>query len=143
MPNAKTSLGAELHMGASGGSLTEVAELLSLSPPQRTRETIDATTLASTGAQEFIASGVYSPGEVSGQVHYIAGSAGDDAMIAAVTDGVIRDFMIVVKAATGTEDMEFSGYVTAYGVDELTIDGKQTASFTIKVSGAHTQAPSA
>ncbi|BEV02202.1 phage tail tube protein [Novosphingobium olei] len=141
--NAKTSLGAELHMGASSGALTEVAELLSLTPPQRSRETIDATTLSSTGAQEFLAAGIYDPGEVSGQVHYIAGSAGDDAFIMAVTDGVIRHFKIVVKAATGTEDMEFSGFVTAYGVDELTIDGKQTASFTIKVSGAYTQAASA
>jgi predicted secreted protein len=141
---AKISFGSELWMGPSGGTLVKIAELLSVTPPRISRDTIDATTHDSAGgAMEVIAAGVYDPGDISGSVNYIAGSAGDDAMIAAVTDGVLRDFKIVAKAASGTEDLMFSGFVTEYGVDDLPVDGKQTASFTAKVSGEITQGASA
>lgn len=141
---AKTSFGAEFWMGPSGGMLVKVAELLTVNPPKRSRQLEDATTHDSAeGAQEFIAQGIYDPGEITGQTHYIAGSAGDDAMIAAVTDGVIRDWKIVAKSASDTEDMEGSGFVTEYGPDELPVQGKQAASWTIKVSGPITQGPSA
>lgn len=141
---AKTSFGSELWMGPAGGTLVKVSELLSVTPPRRSRETIDATTHDSpAGAQEFIAAGIYDPGEVGFSVNYIAGSAGDDAMILAVTDGEIRDFKIVAKSAADTEDIEFSGFVTEYGPDDLPTSGKQTASGSIKVSGEITQAASA
>ena len=139
---AKKSFGAQLHMAADGVTpLVLVAELLTLQPPVLERATIDVTTHDSAGqAMEFITEGVYDPGEVSGQLHYVAGSAGDDAMIAALTGGGLYDFKVVLKAATGTEDMAFSGYVTNYGPDAMETTGKQTASFTIKVTGPITQA---
>lgn len=141
---AKTNFGAELWMGPAGGTLVKVAELVTVNPPKRTRGTIDATTHDSpAGAMEFLTEGIYDPGDVTGQVNYIAGSAGDDAFILAVTDGVIRDFKIVVKSAADTEDMEFSGFVTSYGPDEMPVNGKQVASFAVKVSGPITQAPTA
>ncbi|MDE8651882.1 phage tail tube protein [Novosphingobium album (ex Liu et al. 2023)] len=141
---AKTNFGKQLWMGPAAGVLVKVAELLTVTPPTITRETIDATSHDSTaGAQEFLVEGIYDPGEVPFQVHYIAGSTGDDAMITAVTDGVLRDFKIVVKSAAGTEDIEFSGYLTSYGPDEAPTTGKQTASGAIKVSGPLSQAASA
>lgn len=141
---AKIAFGSELWMGPSAGTLVKVAELLSVNPPRRSRETIDATTHDSpAGAMEFITAGVYDPGEITGSVNYIAGSAGDDAMIAAITDGEERDFKIVAKSASDTEDMTFSGFLTEYGVDDLPTDGKQTASFTAKVTGEITQAATA
>ncbi len=141
---AKKSFGAQLLMAADGVTpLVLVAELLTLQPPVLERATIDVTTHDSAGqAMEFITEGIYDPGEVSGQVHYIAGSAGDDAMITALTGGGLHDFEIVLKAASSTEDQTFSGYVTSYGPDQMEINGKQTASFTIKVTGAITQAAS-
>jgi hypothetical protein len=143
--SAKTNFGAAIWMAADGVTpLVKVAELINVTPPTRSREMIDATTHDSaSAAQEFIAEGIYDPGEVTGQINYIAGSAGDDAFITAVTGGGLHDFKIVAKASTGTEDITFSGYVTSYGVDDLPTNGKQTASFTIKVSGAISQAASA
>ena len=133
---AKTNFGAEFWMGPNGGTLIKLAELLSVDPPKRSRETMDVTTHDSpAGAQQFITAGVYDPGEISGAVNYIAGSSDDLAMIAAITDGVIRDFRIVVKSAAGTKNQTFSGFLTEYGPDALPVDGKQQASFGIKVSG--------
>lgn len=141
---AKTAFGAELWLGPAGGTLVKVAELLSVTPPTRSREMIDATTHDSTGgAQEFIAEGIYDPGEIAFQGNYIAGSSGDDAMVTAVTDGVLRDWKIVAKSAADTEDMEGSGFLNSYGVDDLPTNGKQTFSGAIKVSGPITQAATA
>jgi hypothetical protein len=86
---------------------------------------------------------VYDAGEISGQVHYIAGGTGDDAMMAALSGGTLMAARIQLKSATGTEDLTFDGYLTEYGPDEMEVDGKQTASFTFKISGAITQGPSA
>ena len=141
---AKRAFGNVLMAATDGGTLAAVAELKSFNPPVVSRGTIDVTTLDSTGgAREFIAEGVYDPGEVSGQVMYIAGSAGDDLLIAAVTSGELHDFKVVMKAGTGTEDLTFSGIVTEYGPDEQTVDGVQTASFKVKVTSAITQAATA
>lgn len=140
---AKINFGAELWMGPAGGTLVQIAELLSVTPPKRSREVIDATTHDSAGgAQEFIGSGIYDPGMINGQVHYIAGSAGDDAWVAAITDGELRDFKVVVKSSADTEDLTFSGFVTEYGPDDMPIEGKQAASFSVKVSGEIVQAAS-
>lgn len=140
---ARVAFGAELWMAADGEELVKIAELLSVTPPTMSRETIDATTHDSAaGAMEFIVEGVFDPGEVNFQINYIAGSTGDTTMIEAMTGGVLQDVKIVAKAATSTEDLEFRGFVTSYGPDDMPTNGKQTASGTIKVSGAIAQGPS-
>jgi hypothetical protein len=145
---AKTALGAIFCMVAAPTAIVtathKIAELLSVQPPQWERGTIDATTHDSPSqAREFIIEGVYDAGEISGQVHYIVGSAGDAAMLAAMTGGTLMNCKCVLKAATGTYDISFQGYVTAYAPDEMEVDGKQTASFTVKITGAVTQGVSA
>ena len=133
---AKTAFGTELWMGPAGGMLLMVAELRNVNPPKTTRELLDATTHDSTaGAKEMIAAGTYDPGEVSGSINYIADSTDDVAFIAAATGGARHDFKVVLKKATGTKDRLFSGFVTEYGADDMPVDGLQTASFSIKVSG--------
>lgn len=141
---AKNSFGAELWMGPTGGTLIKIAELTSVTPPKRTRGTQDVTTHDSPGgAQQFIGSGVYDPGTFGGAGNYLASSASDALLVAAITDGVTRDFKYVVKGASDTDDAAFSGILTEYGVDELPVDGVQTFTFSGKVSGEITQAASA
>jgi hypothetical protein len=141
---AKTAFGAELWIAPADGTLVKVGELLTVTAPTQTRGTIDATTHDSpAGAQEFIVEGVYDPGQMQGQVNYIAGSPGDAAMVTALTGGALQDFKIVEKAATGTYDTTFSGFITSYGPDAMPTNGKQTASFQAKVSGAVTKAATA
>jgi len=142
--SAKTAFSAELWMATDGGSLAKVAQLTSINPPKMARGTIDVTSHDSVGgAREFISDGVYDAGEISGQGFYIAGSAGDDALITALTGGALQDFKIVLKSSGDTEDLTFSGFVTEYGPDEMGLEGAQTFSFTAKVTGAVTQAASA
>jgi hypothetical protein len=142
---AKTAFGAELWMAPSGTDpLVKVGELLTITPPTQSRTTIDATTHDSpAGAQEYIVEGTFDPGQIQGQVNYIAGSAGDTAMVTALTGGALQDFKIVEKGAAGTYDTTFSGFLTSYGPDAMPTSGKQTASFQAKVSGAVAKAASA
>ena len=139
--SAKTSKGAILKLDDTGGTPATVAELTSISIPGLERSTIDVTTHDSAGqAMEFIAEGVYDAGEIQCQGNYIAGSAGDDLFIAALTSGTVQDFEIVVKAATGTETISGSAIVTAYQPEALEVQGKQQFSATLKVTGPLTQA---
>jgi hypothetical protein len=145
---AKTAFGSIFAMVAAPTAIVNathrVAELLTLQPPQWERGTQDATTHDSAGqAREFIIEGVYDAGEISGTLHYIAGSTGDTAMLGAMTAGTLMNCRCVLKAATGTQDLSFQGILTNYGPDEMEVDGKQTASFTFKITGAVTQGASA
>jgi len=140
--NAKTALGATLKAVASGGSLAAIGELLRIDPPKIRRGVIEASDLSTTGGMEYIHEGLYDIGEVSGVIHWIAGSAADDLLLAGVVTGGLYDFEIVVKAASGTEDINFSGYFTEVGGEPLEINGKQGFTFTIKPSGDYTQGAS-
>jgi hypothetical protein len=145
---AKTALGAIFCMVAAPTTIVtathRVAELLTLQPPQWERGTQDVTTHDSAGqAREYIAEGVYDAGEISGTLHYIAGSTGDLAMLSAMIGGTLLNCRCVLKGATGTQDLSFQGFLTNYSPDEMEVEGKQTASFTVKVTGAVTQGASA
>lgn len=138
---AKTTFGRELWMGPSGGALVLFAELRSVTPPKPKRDTEDATTHDSPlGAEEVISQGTYDPGDVAASFNYIAGSVDDLRCIDAFVDGVVRDFKIVVKAAAGTADQTFSGFVLEYGPDDMPVKGLQTSSLMVKVSGPVVQA---
>lgn len=141
--SAKTALGATIGIGTSAGTYTTLSEVVSITPPKINRETIAASDLSTTGGMDYLAAALYDLSPVSVSLHYIAGGTQDDLLVAAATDGLIRYFKLVVKAASGTEDVPFAGYVTSYGIDDLTVDGKQTATMTVKPTGDFTQSASA
>ena len=92
------------------------------------------------GAAEYLADGVHDNGEITGTIDYVAGDADDDLLLAAATASGLYDAEFTANAANGTETFSCSGIFTSYGPDELPVRGKQTASFTFKVSGPLTQA---
>lgn len=143
MTKPKTSLGAKLHMGTAANALTALTGVISIDPPKMSRDTLPASDLDTVGGMEFIGDGLYDPGNLSFQIHYIAGDTTDDALVAAMLDGQERFFKIVAKSATATEDLPFAGIVISYGPDEFTIGGKQTATCSVKLSGDRSQAASA
>lgn len=133
---AKITFGNELWMAPHGQALSKIAELRTISPPKPSRDMNDATTHDSPeGAMEFIPSGVYDPGTLPFSINHIAGSDDDLAFDEAATTAEFMDFKVVLKKASGTEDYLFSGYVTTYGPDDQPVNGIQTASGTVRVSG--------
>ena len=72
---AKPTFGTTLRLGASGGALTALTKLVTITPPKISREAVDATTHASEdGAAEYMADGVHDNGEITGTIDYVAGS---------------------------------------------------------------------
>lgn len=136
---AKQSFAAELHV-YNGTALAKVAELLSVTPPERTRGTFETTAHDTTGgAKTFDAEALLDPGEISAQMHWVLGSTEDTTLAAWMAAGDVRTWRIVAKKASGTGQFNGSGILTSYAPDGLEIEGKQTATITIKCSGAITQ----
>lgn len=118
----------------------EIADLMGVTPPSSTVETIDTTTHGSPGGvREFIA-GLVDAGEGSIRVNWIPGSASDVALAAALAARAVEPFRINVPATTDTRDFIGNCVVTGYEKDEVVIDDKMTAVLSIKASGLITEA---
>jgi hypothetical protein len=139
---AKLGFGATFSLH-NGTALTAVAELLSVTPPAYTVETIDGTTHGSaSGIREFIP-GLIDPGELTATFHHVPGSAGTDLLEDQVAARTTRAFKIVLPTTSGSYDITGTCIPMSYAVDDVPIDDKMTATFTAKVTGAVTIAASA
>ena len=140
----KPTFGTSLKLGTDPQALTALQKVVTITPPKRSREAVDATHHGSPGgAMEFIPDGVYDPGGLSGSLNYVAGDADDDALNEALMSDEIYTFEFTANGEAGKEVFTCKGTMTEYGPDELPVTGKQTASFSIKLSGQTTQAAAA
>ena len=111
---------------------TAIAEVLSISGPNITRETVDATSMESaTRHREFI-SGLRDAGEVSLELNYT--EAGYTALKAEHDDDDAGSYSI--DLANG-DTFDFSGFLTELSV-EAPLDDKVTISASFKITGAVT-----
>jgi hypothetical protein len=142
---AKNTRGTVLKLAVSPGSPAAIAELTNITEGGMTRATIDATSHdGATQAMEFIADGVYDPGEISFEGNLIAESTADDLLKGAMETGALMVGELVFKAASGTATRDFTGIVTAYSIGEFPVaGGKQSFSCTVKLSGAVPQSADA
>lgn len=147
---AERNFGAAFYIGATSAAnavLTKAAEVLSVKAPSLSRGTIDTTTHDSAnGVMEFMGEGVADPGELTIQIHRVPGSATDTLLLAALADPNARQMKITSngRAAGGAAQVMQTtglGIVTGYEPDDQPVQGKQTATLTVKASGVWTQAP--
>ena len=117
-------------------ALVQISELLSVTPPDQTRDTIDTTHHGSTGDyREFIAS-LIDAGEATATIHYVPDSDTDELLLTALAAGDLRAFAIDVNKGDGTQQhISGSAILTSYAPGDVVIDDKMTASITLKVSG--------
>lgn len=130
---AQAGYGATFGVKQGSASVyTVLAEVTSITPPGMTRETIDVTHLTSDDQfKEFIGS-LAEAGEATLSLNYIP-SASDALMTAFTTDHGAGSFQITFPKGDFT--MTFNGVVTGYEPGEIVVDGKLTASMTVKASG--------
>lgn len=116
---------------ASSPSFTAVSEINNITGPSMSRETIDVTSLDSTGGyREFIA-GFRDAGEVQFSMNF--SQAGYQLMKEDFESDSLRDYQIVLPDASATT-FDFSGLVVELPLD-IPMDDKITCSITIKISG--------
>jgi len=131
-------LGAEFWLGG-----TQCAEVLAVKPPNLTNETVDTTHHGSGRVRTKMAA-LADPGNLTVRMHYVPGSPTDDLLLAAVAAGDVETFKAVVNAGGGaSEDVTGNCIPLSWEPDDVVIDDKQTALFTVAVTGAITQAASA
>ena len=128
--------GAKLWLTDAADALTKLPDLLSVTPPGPSRDTIDTTTHDSPGDYREFISSLIDAGEATATVHYDPNSAGDVLLAEAFATGDIRAAAVDVNSSAGTQRrFAFDALVTSYQPQELVIDDKQTAQLTLKVSG--------
>jgi predicted secreted protein len=133
MSDAIAGVGAQFKRGDgdSNETFTAIAEINSISGPDKSRGSIDVTNLDSTGGyREFIMS-FRDGGQVSLNMNF--SRDGYDSM----NDDFETDTSVnyqVVMPDTGATTFEFAGYVMDLGM-AIPFDDKVTATVTVKVTG--------
>jgi predicted secreted protein len=116
---------------ASAPTFSAIAEVNSIDGPNKSRETIDVTSLDSTGGyREFIAS-FRDAGQVSLEMNFTRD--GYAAMNDDFETETAIDYQIVLPD-TGATTLEFSAFVVDLG-SAIPLDDKVTASVTLKITG--------
>ena len=118
-------------------ALRKVAEVLSITPPAGTRDTIDTTTHDSSGDYREFISSLIDAGEATVLVHHNPGSVDELHLRAAFASGLPITFAIDTNKPGVATQRRTSGtcIVTGYAPADVVIDDKMTATLTIKVSG--------
>lgn len=115
----------------SGVAWEALADITSISGPDKARETVDVTTLSSTGGyREFIGS-LRDGGSVTLGMNFTRASY--DIIDTDYESDTLKNYEIILPDSENTS-FEFEGLVTELGLD-TPIDDKITANVTIKISG--------
>jgi predicted secreted protein len=111
-----------------------IGGLTSIGGIEITSETMDVTTLNSTGGyREFI--GTFKDGgEVPLEGYFLAGDTGQAAMQTSMDAGLAEDYTIALPT-TPAWSWKFKGVVTSFKVGDADLDGAIMFGTTIKVSG--------
>jgi predicted secreted protein len=133
--------GAKFHLWDAAAlpspALRKVGDVLSLTPPSASRDTIDTTTHDSTGDyREFIAS-LIDAGEATILINHNPGSADDEHIQATFAAGEVVGFAIDLNKPGSATQQRTSGscIVTQAAPADVVIDDKMTQTVTLKVSG--------
>ncbi len=129
MPS-NTTIGYQISLGIWNGvsAYNNVAEITNVSPPQYSRDAVEATHQQSAnGFREYIP-GLLDAGEVPLEINYVPTPS--DPILTAMRAGLTQFRISLPNNVTCT----FSGIITAFNPD-TPLDGKMSANITIKVSG--------
>jgi len=131
--NAISSVGASFKRGdgSSNESFAAIAEINSITGPSKSRDTIDVTSLDSTGGYKEFKASFRDPGEVTLNMNY--SRDGYNTLNDDFESDTSKNYQIVMPD-TGNTTYDFAGYVTAIPITIPLID-KVTMDVTIKITG--------
>lgn len=117
------------YLSTDPSTYTALGEVVSVTPPQWTRETIEVTHMASDDAYREYIGGLFDGGEVTVTLNYV--EAGMTLLQTLIGAGV-ETFKITLP---GASTIIFSAIPTGVAPSELVIDDKATVELTMKVTG--------
>ena len=144
MTEALIGYGSEFHLDDDAGTpvLTELGEILSVTPPNPQVEDVEATHMKSPNRRREYIAGLIEDGEGEFQMNYVAGSATDTLLQTALSDGVTRNYKIVLPDDATNWEITGTCIVKRYE-RAVPIDDRMTATLTVRFTGASTEAAGA
>lgn len=135
---AVKGIGTLLQRGDGGGPevFTTIAEVLSITGPTETRETIDVTNMDSAGNRREKISALIDSGSVSFDMNFTGADAEQNGLKTDMDNGTLRNFKIIMPGAVRTFD--FAALVTEISKN-FPVDSQITASVTLEISGDVTE----
>lgn len=124
--------------GASTESFVAIAEIINITPPAMTRDSVETTKHNTTDRYRTFIPGLRDGGTVEVQVQYDPAAAGHADLLADLNDDVLHNYKVTFPTDIG-EEWTFSGFITDMS-EESPIDDRITRSVTFKVSGKPTLA---
>lgn len=119
--------------GASTEVFTTIAEVKSISGPNMSLETLDATHMESPSGFREILPSFKVPGEITLECNYLPANSTHQGIITDFRNRTKRNFKLVLPDTTTTE-WRFSGYITGFSISAA-VDAMLAASITITVTG--------
>lgn len=128
----------KLHNGT---ALYELKNIISFKPPPYNRTRVDTTHLKSPNRRPQSIPGLYESVEATGTMHYRAGSDTDVLMRSAAAAGNLRACEITIPLDGDADQIiSVSAAVTSYEPQEVQAGEAMTATFTLYIEDAPTQA---
>ena len=110
-----------------------LAEVTAITPPQMSRDTVDATHNASTGGWREFIPGLKDAGDVTVEMNFIPGNATGDLLMGSFNSDTALSCKIAFPDSPVTEWL-FTAICTGFAPTQP-IDDKMTASATFKLTG--------
>lgn len=141
---ARIGWGGELQIGLSSAaaSLVEIEEIRSVTLGSDEADEHEVTHLKSPNRRKEFISGLIDAGELTASMNYVPGGASDILLTAAATAGNTRAVRIIIPGQTGVAEWQITteGFVKRYAPDNVEPNAPITASLTVRLTGAKTQA---
>jgi predicted secreted protein len=142
MADVTIGWGAQFWLDSASDVLTKLGEITGISLPNPQVEEVEATHFESPNRRREYISGLITDGEGTFEMNYNPGSATDVILRAAIADGVVRDYKIVLP--DGEDTWEITGDCIVKGYERnVPIDDRMTATVTVRFTGASSEAAGA
>lgn len=124
------------HVSGSPITYVEIPEVISVSGLGQKNDLVDATHFGSNGTREYIA-GLADGVEFTVECNFVPNSAQQEAIVAGVVAKSTGLFQLVCTGASPNVTFAFSAVYIGWELGP-SVDGRNTISFTFKISGAVT-----
>lgn len=137
---ADTGYGGKFHRESddSPSVYVEVAEVLSITPPQLSREEVDVTHLQSPNEYNEYRPGMKDGGSPTISMAFLPANATNVNMLADFEDGTLRNYKITYP---DTSTWIFEAFISGYTPGEIANNERITAEVTFRINGKPTLAP--
>lgn len=139
MSDALIGWDAEFWLDNASGTLTQIAEITAVTPPNPQTDQIEVTNFQSPGRRREYISGLIEDGEGTFEMNLVPGSPSDVLIRAAQSDGLTRSYRIVLPTAGNGWQIDGDCIVVGYERN-IPIDDRMTATVTVRFTGASTEA---